>query len=154
MITPLKPGDSVAKNWRTINRLIDLAEQSTARIYQLEHPGRRRFQVSPADDPFEIKRGSTWLKFKVATGFVTTTGEEFVPSGVDYEFTVASGTARHWFYLFINPTDAVIMDSATPPPWDVKNVPIGYADTLTDVATSQSNIVQLLTDHVFNPCVT
>lgn len=153
--TLLQAGGKVASDWRTINELIAKAGDAHRRLAKLEHPNARRWQPAFGIDahPFEIYQSDTWLKFKVKTGYVITTGDPFVPSGVESEFTLTSGVTRFYFVLTITPTTATITTSSTVPTWAVDLIPLGWVDTATDSGTSISTIYQFTDTHVFSPCV-
>ena len=104
--------------------------------------------------PFQIYRTETWLKFKVATGYVITTGAPFVPTDVGTEFTLTSGVAKYYFLLTMSSaTAAVISVSDTLPVWSVEIVPIGWVDTNTYSGASRSVIYQFCNENIFSPCV-
>ena len=104
--------------------------------------------------PFKIVPGSTWLKFKVTTGYVITTGAPFVPTDVDTEFTLTSGVAKYYFLLTMtDATTAEISVSSTLPVWSVEIVPIGWVDTNTYSGSSRSVIYQFCRENIFSPCV-
>lgn len=102
---------------------------------------------------FRIYQGSTWLKMKVATGDLITTGDAFEPSNPDTELTLTSGVAKFYIYLsFSSATAASFIATATAPTWDVNKVPIGWVDT-TDTTNSRSVIHQLQREYIYNPCL-
>jgi hypothetical protein len=152
MIKLLQPGDDSRRNWRTINDLTSTIEggmlpnqSERAKLAGLVGAGR------DPETPFLIYRGSTWLKFKVATGFVITTGDPFIPADVDTEITITDGVARYWFYLDITSTTASVESSATTPTWDINKVPLGWVDTATYATAQRSVIYQF--NGIFIPCV-
>lgn len=104
-------------------------------------------------NPFLIYQGSTWLKFKVAPGYVITTGNPITTTNTDTEITVATGTARHWFYLSMTTSTSAVADTSTTPTWDSSKIPIGWVDTDTYESEQRPVIYQFLRDHVYNPCI-
>lgn len=102
--------------------------------------------------PFQIYQTTTWLKFKVTTGYVITTGVAVTPALVETEFTITSGVLRYWFYLDLTAA-ATVAASSTLPTWGIDIIPIGWVDTSTYSAESRSVIYQFTRDHVFSPCV-
>ena len=108
-----------------------------------------------SDSPFRIYQSSTWLKFKVTTGWVIATSDAFVPTNVETELTITSGVSKFYFVLTIlSASTASISTSSTLPVWGVDVIPIGWVDTDTYSADSRSVIHQFLHDNVFSPCVT
>lgn len=103
-------------------------------------------------NPFTIYQSSTWLKFKVTTGYVIKTGDAIVPALVETEFTVNTGVGSAWLYIDLS--DDTIKLTETTPTWTVDEIPIGWVDTSTYAAQTRSVIYQFLTTHVYNPCTT
>jgi len=102
--------------------------------------------------PFKIYQTTSWLTFKVMTGYVITTGNPIVPSMIETSFTLSSGVALYWFYVDMTATTAEIKTSSTTLPWSSSKIPIGWVDTSTGAASSASTISQFVRDHIFNPC--
>lgn len=101
--------------------------------------------------PFTIYRTTSWLKYKVSTGYVINTGEPEVPTSVETEFTLTSGESEYWFYIDRSTTPE-ILTSATTLVWSTELIPIGWVDTNTYSSDSRSVITQFLTTNVFVPC--
>lgn len=102
-------------------------------------------------NPFRIYSTTSWLKYKVTTGFAITTGNPISVAAVESEFTITSGVTYYWFYLEMTATTAEVKASATTPTWSTNLIPIGWVNT---VDTGIGVINQVLKDHVFNPCAT
>lgn len=154
MVTKLQPGGDVRLDWRTINELVDEVAVLNKLVFQLRQDAQRRQIYEGGEvNPFRIYKGSTWLKYKVSTGFVITTGDVITPTNIDTEITITTGVARYWFYLDITTTTAAVASSATTPTWDASKIPIGWVDTDTYEASSRGVIYQFLRDHVYHPCV-
>lgn len=148
---------------RAINDLIDYCAslrpvQSKDTFYEHGPNGVvRRARVSGPqpgvnDFPFEIYQSDTWLKYKVKTGYVITTGEPIEPTNIETEITLAAGVEFYWIYASLTTTTATILSSATLPAWSVSIVPIGWVDTLTGEADTVAEIHQFLHDNIFVPC--
>lgn len=149
----LKSGQPVTTDWRTINTLLAAVEALARRLSQLEHPNERNWQKSKAH-PFEIYQTSTWLKYKVRTGYAITTGAPFEPANVETEFTLTSGVAKYYFVLtFSSSSAATITTSSTLPAWGIDVIPIGWVDTATYAAVTHGQIEQFTHDNIFSPCV-
>lgn len=145
-----------------LNRLIDAGRASA--IKQVIGPGELKPSSDGAvlvlhdvnrrlpDHPFVIYQGSTWLKAKVKTGPILTTGDLIVPSNVDTDLTLVTATAKNWIYVDLTATTATFTASATLPTWAVDKIPIGYVDT-TDTTNSVQVITQIRKEHIFNPCL-
>jgi hypothetical protein len=101
-------------------------------------------------NPFEIYQTESWLKYKVKTGYVITTGNEIVPTYVETEFTITSGVLRYWFYVEVasGASTAEIKTSATTLAWDSTKIPLGWIDTQTGAGTNTAKIHQLVRDNI------
>lgn len=105
-------------------------------------------------NPFRIYQSDTWLKYKVTTGKVITTGDPITATNIETEITITSGVLRYWFYMEMTATTAEVKTSATTLAWSALLIPIGWVDTLTGVATTTPDIQQFITTNIFNPCAT
>ena len=114
---------------------------------------RKGAPESSSSLPFKIKRGSSWLKFKIGTGWFKPNGATIVPTDVETEITITSGVEEYWFWLELTNTTATVSHSATEPEWTINRVPIGWVDTLTHVSESRSLVRQFLRGHVYIPCL-
>jgi hypothetical protein len=101
--------------------------------------------------PFRIYQSDTWLKYKVTTGYIVRSGDPITATGIEVEKTITGSVLRYWFYIELTETTAEIKTSATTLEWSCDIVPIGWVDTLTDVATTKATIYQLNRDHLFSP---
>jgi hypothetical protein len=101
-------------------------------------------------NPFEIYQTESWLKYKVKTGYVITTGNEIVPTYVETEFTITSGVLRYWFYVEVasGSSTAEIKTSATTLAWDSTKIPLGWIDTQTGAGTEAARIYQIVRDNI------
>jgi hypothetical protein len=108
-------------------------------------------RLKPA--PFQIYQTTTWLKYKVKTGIVITTGNPITATGIESEFTITSGVSRYWFYIDMTSSAAEVKTSSTTLTWSKSKIPVGYVDTSTGSGSSTAYIYQVLSDNVFNPCV-
>ena len=158
--------DAVPKVWQKCVKVEDQLFRVAQACEQLQRQfNRLRMRkgdiVSSGPHPFKIEQGSTWLKFFVSTGYAIASDHALVPthagpdgSGNRHEFTLTSGVPKFYFCLvFTSPTGAIITTSSTLPAWGIDVIPIGWVDTDTDSADSESIIYQFLNDHVFSPCV-
>ena len=103
-------------------------------------------------NPFSIYRTDTsWLHYKVTTGWVVRGGVPILASNIETEFPISASVLYYWFYMELTDTTAVISTSATTLAWSCTKIPLGWVDTLTGVATTTPTIVNLNRDHLFNP---
>jgi hypothetical protein len=109
-------------------------------------------EAAEASFPFQIYQTGSWLKYKVKTGIVITTGNPITATGIESEFTIGSGVLRYWFYMEMTATTAQVKTSPTTLEWSADKIPIGWVDTSTSSGTSIAYIYQVIKDHIFNPC--
>ena len=103
-------------------------------------------------NPFRIYRTATsWLHYKVTTGWVVRGGVPILATNIETEFPISASVLYYWFYMELTDTTAVISTSATTLAWSCTKIPLGWVDTLTGVATTTPTIVNLNRDHLFNP---
>ena len=100
------------------------------------------------DFPFRIYQGSTWLKYKVATGWVALSSTPFEPSNPDTELTVTSAVAKYYVYLDIGTSAAEFKVSSTALSWSTQLVLIGWIDTNTYSAETRGVITQFRKEHI------
>lgn len=101
--------------------------------------------------PFQIYQGSTWLKAKVTTGPIITTGAKFTPTNPDTDVTLTSGAQNYIYFEFADATSGSFIATATPAS-DVNRIPIGIVDT-TNTTDSLQVITQLWPFFIYNPCL-
>lgn len=109
--------------------------------------------IGGGDHPFRIYQTTSWLKYKVTTGWFKPNGATIVPTDVETEITITSGVAEYWFWLEVTNTTASVASSATEPDWTINQIPIGWVDTNTYSGDSRAVINQFLKDHVYIPCL-
>lgn len=103
-------------------------------------------------NPFSIYGTQTsWLHYKVTTGWVVRGGVPILASNIETEFPISASVLYYWFYMELTDTTAVISTSATTLAWSCTKIPLGWVDTLTGVGTNTPSIVNLNRDHLFNP---
>jgi hypothetical protein len=103
--------------------------------------------------PFHIyQQSSSWLDFKVSTGYIITTGDPIEPTNTETTLTLSGGVLRYWIYLEMTATEAEVKKSATTLEWSADKIPIGWVDTSTGSGTETAIVYQVLKGHVFDPC--
>ena len=102
-------------------------------------------------EPFKIYQTSSWLTYKVTTGYIVRSANPITATGIEADKTLTAGVARYWFYIEMTASAAEIKTSATTLAWSCDKVPIGWVDTLTGQATTTAQIYQLNKDHIFSP---
>ena len=112
----------------------------------------RQYETDAETFPFQIYQSGTWLKYKVKTGIVITTGNPITATNIETEITLTSGVLRYWFYMEMTSTTAEVKTSATTLAWSADKIPLGWVDTSTGSGSSTATIYQVITDHIFNPC--
>lgn len=156
MIAPLKKGDFVTHNWRTINEIAAQLNRSSLPD-QSRDAGIAGQRQRPKDfataHPFQIVQSTDWLTYKIVTGKVIITGDPIPVSGLNSDITVDAGASRFWIYVELTTTTATIAASATTPTFSTELIPIGWVDT-TDTGNEIGVITQFLHDNIFSPCVT
>lgn len=158
------------KTTRGIRARLNLPPRGAGELLSKYFPFR--IYVFPSGKRTTPDPDTDWRKFRVRNGRIygnTITPVE--PAGTDgatnpddrtvdeadmTDITVASGVAKHWFWLDIDETSAtaVVQNSATPPAgWTLTIIPIGYVDTLTYEADQRADIIQALRTDVIIPCL-
>lgn len=113
-------------------------------------------QLDPAacqpKHPFKVYPGSTWLKWKVAAGYViyTPSGALTESTNTDTEITVTTGIADGWIYA--DASTPTVAYSTTRPTWSATIIPIAQIDTLTLQADTVAIVTQFCTTNIFSPC--
>lgn len=98
--------------------------------------------------PFRIYQGSTWLKYKVTTGWVALSSTPFEPSNPDTELTVTSAVAKYYVYLDVGTSTAEFKVSSTALSWSTQLVLIGWIDTDTYSGEERGVITQFRKEHI------
>lgn len=106
---------------------------------------------SVTTNPFTIYATTSWLKYKVTTGYIVRSSNPITATGIESEFTISSGVLRYWFYIELTETTAEIKTSSSTLEWSCDLVPIGWVDTSTGSGSSVATIYQLNRDHLFSP---
>lgn len=104
--------------------------------------------------PFQIYRAgdaTSWLDFKVRTGYVITTAEPIIPTGIETTISATSGDTEYWIYLNVTATTAAVAHNGTTQTWGVNKIPIGWIDA-SNTGDQIAVIHQFTHDNVFVPC--
>lgn len=159
-MTPLRPQGSTAfHRWAQAvhdklfsgQRPSDAPDSLVSRTTKGSFSQPRITRATGLANPFVIYQGSDWLKAKVKTGWIVTADDVFEPGNIDTDLTLTTATEKNWIYLELTSSTATFVASVTMPTFSASKIPVGWVDT-TNTSENRQEIVQLLRDHIFDPC--